>query len=476
MIYKPDPCAVLALPGVKTALELADREGHNLYLVGGAVRDLCLRKKIKDIDLIFDGKGQNFAHTLAARLKSRVVILGQAGFQTYRIPLKNAYLDVWDLKNTTLREDLWRRDFTINAVALHLHSGVWIDPTNGLADLDGRILRRVGPGAFREDPLRLLRGIRLKCQYPKFAIEPSTLQDMLEAAHLIERVAPERVLYEMDLILSSPSLDGGVMLMEETRLLSILLPEMEGIKGISQYPNNPDDVFQHTLNCLHILPAAVKTFNKDFAGRTLLKKEDQLLLAWALLLHDLGKSNTQTEDASGKVHFYNHQRVSMKMGEDISRRLRFSRERSDRLQQLIFFHSRPMQLILSDLPDRGVRRFIHQCRHLLPLQLAMFLADRLSRPEGQERTLKSVRTVWARYLKEGDALIHPPKLVSGEEVMNIMDLQPSPQVGRILDSLLRLQVAGEVTTREDALAYLQRLKAKRRGGRMEGGPQESGQA
>jgi putative nucleotidyltransferase with HDIG domain len=226
------------------------------------------------------------------------------------------------------------------------------------------------------------------------------------------------------------------------------------------------------MNSLRILPGAIKTFNKEFAGKTLLKREDQLLLAWALLLHDLGKAGTQSEDASGKVHFYNHQRVSMKMGEAIGRRLRFSRERSERLQQFIFFHSRPMQLILSDLPDRGVRRFIHQCRHSLPHQLAMFLADRLSRSEGQDRALEFVRTVWARYLSEGEALIHPPRLVSGEEVMEFMGLSPSPQVGRILDGLLRLQVAGEVRTREQAMAYLQHLKVKRAAGKGTESPQD----
>jgi len=461
MIRQPELTSVLALPGVMAALELADREGHNLYLVGGALRDLCLNKKVKDVDLIFDGKGQNFAHTLAARLKSRVVTLGQTGFQTYRIPLKASCLDIWDLKKTTLREDLLRRDFTMNAVALHLQSGRWIDSTGGLSDLENGIIRSVSPAAFREDPLRLLRAVRFKCLFPKFSIQPSTLQEMMDGAHWIERVAPERIAYELDLILGSPALYQGMLLLEETRLRSSILPELDAVKGVSQYPNNPDDVFDHTMTGLSILPQAVKTFNADVAGKPLLKREDQILLAYAFLFHDLGKHATFSEDAGGRVHFYNHQRVSMKMAEAIGRRLRFSRERSETMQQLIFFHSRPMQLILAGMSERGLRRFIHQCGRLLPHQLALFLTDRLSRAVGHERAMEFVHAIWSLFLREGEVLIHPPRLVSGEEVMELMGLAPSPQVGRILDGLVRLQVAGEVSTRGEALEYLRRLKDKR---------------
>jgi len=453
---------VLALPGVTAALELADREGRNLYLVGGAIRDLCLRRKVQDVDLIVEGRGENFAHTLAARLRSRVVLLGRGEFQTHRIPLKaGAYIDLWDLKSVPLREDLWRRDFTINAVAYHLQTGNWIDPTSGLADLEGGIIRRVSERSFIEDPLRLLRAIRFKSRLKRFSIEPATLREMMEHAHRIQKTAPERVAYELDLILGSPDPHGGLLLLEETRLLEVVVPELDGLKGVAQHPHNPDDVFDHTLNCLRALPEAVQRMNALAGKPHPLQEGDRLLLAWALLCHDLGKPATRSEDGRGNTHFYNHQRHSVRLAESVCRRLRFSRERIEQVQQLIALHSRPMQLVLAGTPRRGLRRFIHLAARTLPRQLALYLADRMSRGDLDERAEAFTRVCWELYQKEGDGLIAPPRLVSGEDVMEALGLPASPEVGRVMESILRLQVAGELDTREEAMAYLQRLHAKR---------------
>ncbi len=454
---------VLSLPGVAQALELADREGRNLYLVGGALRDLCLRRKVSDADLIVEGRGENFVHTLAARLRSRVVLLGRGDFQTYRIPLKGgAYLDLWDLKSVPLREDLCRRDFTINAVAYHLQTGNWIDPAGGLTDLEHGVIRRVCERAFVEDPLRLLRAVRFKTRLKRFAIEPSTLRDMMENAHRLQKTAPERVAGELDLILGSADPHGGVLLLAETRLLEVVVPELDRLKGVAQHPHNPDDVFDHTLNCLRALPAAVERVNALTDRSHRLRDGDRLLLAWALLCHDLGKPATRTEDARGNSHFYNHQRISVRLTDEVFRRLRSSRERSTEVQRLIALHSRPMQLVLAGTPRRGLRRFIHLSGRSLPRQLALYLADRLSRGDLDERAETFVRTCWELFLAEGEALISPPRLVSGEDVMETLGLPASPDVGRVMESVQRLQVAGELCSREEALGYLRRLRDKRR--------------
>jgi poly(A) polymerase len=458
-----DHAAVLALPGVGTALELADRDGRNLYLVGGAIRDLCLRRAVKDADLIVEGRGENFAHTLAARLRSRVVLLGRGEFQTYRIPLLGgAYLDLWDLKSVPLREDLCRRDFTINAVAYHLQTGNWIDPTGGLPDLDHGLIRAVSDRVFTEDPLRLLRAVRFKTRLRRFSIEPSTLRAMMAHAHRIQKAAPERVAAELDLILGSSDPHGGILLLEETRLLESVVPELDGLKGVAQHPHNPDDVFDHTLACLHALPDALRRLPELAPRAPRLKEEERLLLAWALLCHDLGKPSTRSEDARGNSHFYNHQRLSVRLAEGVCRRLRFSRERTERVQALIALHSRPMQLALAGNPRRGLRRFVHLAGRGLALQLALFLADRMSRGDLDERAAGFVRACWELYRTDGEALISPPRLVSGEDVMETLGLAASPEVGRVMDSVLRLQVAGELCSREEALAYLRRLRDKRR--------------
>jgi poly(A) polymerase len=234
------------------------------------------------------------------------------------------------------------------------------------------------------------------------------------------------------------------------------------LKGVAQHPHNPDVVFDHTLNCLRALPEAVERTNALAGKPHPLKEEDRLVLAWALLCHDLGKPSTRSEDDRGNTHFYNHQRLSVRLAEGVCRRLRFSRERIEQIQQLIALHSRPMQLVLAGTPRRGLRRLIHLAARNLPRQLALYQADRMSRGDLDERAEQFVRAAWELYLKEGDALIAPPRLVSGEDVMEVVGLPASPEVGRVMESILRLQVAGELCSRDEALAYLRRLRDKRR--------------
>ncbi len=457
---KLDLKELLKNEGLKIALELANSLGSNLYLVGGTIRNLILNKKFMDFDLIIDAKGEKYAHCLASRLKSKLIILGKENFQTFRIPFGEIYLDIWDLKNNALRDDLWRRDFTINSVALHLQSGDLIDPTNGLNDLKLKTIRWVSPKVFEEDPLRILRAFRFLSQLKNFTIEEGTLKGIVFSSHLIGKVASERILYELDLIFSQKDLKRVLFLMDETKILYFLFPEIHNLKNVQQGFYHPDNAFEHTLNSLFLKEKALKWIYKNLKRFKKLSKEEELDLNYAIILHDIGKAQTRIEK-EGKIHFYGHEKVGEVMVNDILFRLKFSSKRKERICSLIRNHMRPLNIILNGSSEKALRSFIHYTGENLRLQMALFLSDFLSKSNDEEIAFQFLKNLWDIHLKEGKKIIKPPKMISGEEVMKIFDIPPSEEVGKILKAVQRKQVLGEIKTKKEALNYLKELKEKR---------------
>jgi len=445
---------------LKCALELADFLGTNLYLVGGTIRNLVLNKKFVDFDLIIDAKGEKYAHCLASKLRTKLIILGKEKFQTYRIPLGLIYFDIWDLKGEPLRDDLWRRDFTINSIALHLQTGEIIDPTNGFYDLKSKIIRWVSPKAFEEDPLRILRAFRFLSQLKNFSIEEGTLKGIAFSSHLIGKVAPERILYELDLIFSQKDLKRTLYLMDETKILYFLFPEIHSLKNVQQDLYHPDNGFEHTLNSLFLKENALKWLYKNLKRFKKINKEEELDLNYGILLHDIGKAQTKVEK-EGRIHFYGHEKVGEVMVRDILFRLKFSNKRRERICSLVRSHMRPLNIILNGSSEKALRSFIHHTGENLRLQLALFLSDFLSKNRDEEVAFQFLKNLWDIHQREGKKIIKPPKIISGEEVMKIFNIPPSEEVGKILRAVQRKQVLGEIKSKKDALKYLMELKEKK---------------
>lgn len=451
---------LLQKEGVQVALELANSLGANLYLVGGTIRNLFLRKKIIDYDFIVDVKGEKYAHCLASKLKSKLIILGKEKFQTYRIPFGGFYFDIWDLKGQPLREDLWRRDFTINAIAFHLQSGEWIDPTNGFSDLKSKTIRWVNPSVFEEDPLRILRAFRFLSQLKNFSIEDGTLKGILASSHLIGKIASERILYELDLIFSQKELQRIIFLMDESKILYFLFPELHCLKSVEQNFYHPDNGFEHTLNSLFLKENALNWIYSNLDKFKKLSPEEELDLNYSILLHDIGKFSTRTEKG-GKIHFYGHDKVGEALAREILFRLKFSNKRKERILSLIRNHMRPLMIILNGSSEKAIRHFIHLCGENLRCQLALFLSDSLSKGKNEEKFYEFLKKTWEIYKKEGKKILKPVKIISGEEVMKIFNLPPSEEVGKILNAVQRKQISGEIKNKKDALKYLKELKEKK---------------
>lgn len=456
---RPSLEELLKIEGLQVALQLANSMGANLYLVGGTIRNLILKKKVQDYDLIIDIKGEKYAHCLASKLKSKLIILGKEKFQTYRIPYKNFYLDIWDLRGEPLREDLWRRDFTINSIALHLQSGEWIDPTNGFSDLKSKIIRWVNPSVFEEDPLRILRAFRFLAQLKNFSLEEGTLKGIVASSHLIGKVASERILYELDLIFSLKDLKKILILMDESKILYFLFPEVHNLKNIDQNFYHPDNAFEHTLNSLFLKEKALEWLLGNLEKFKKLSPEEELDLNYAILLHDIGKFSTRIEKG-GRIHFYGHEKVGESLSREILFRFKFSNIRKERICNLIRNHMRPLMIIINGSSEKAIRHFIHLCGENLRPQLVLFLSDFLSKDMENEKVFDFLKRVWEIYRKEGKNIQKPRKLVSGEEVMKIFNLPPSEDVGKILKAVLRKQISGEIKNKREAIKYLKELKEK----------------
>lgn len=430
-------------PHCQAALDIirALREaGHQAWFVGGCVRDRLLGLPLKDVDIATAARPQEIHRLLApsrlvgTRFAVTMVDRPEGIFEVATFRHDGAYLDhrhPSTVRFGTLEEDAARRDFTINALYFDPLSGEIRDFHGGLQDLEAGIVRCVGdPNVrFREDALRLLRCIRFACRFD-FGIERQTWQALFERAPLIDHVSPERHRDELTRILTSPGAARGVHLMAEAGLLYFLLPELLELKGIEQGrgPHPEGDAWAHTLLVL-----------EKVEPRTPVN-------CWAALLHDIGKAPTFHRDAeSGRITFHRHQQLGAEIAAMILTRLRFPNEEREAIVECIARH---MDFVhVCKMRESTLRRWLSSptIEHDLALHRADCLGSngRLDYWEFCRRKLEELRE------RQEEAL--PPPLVSGHDLL-AMGWQPGPALGRALQRLQDMQMDGEVTTREEALA------------------------
>lgn len=431
---------------------------YHLYLVGGPVRDLKLNRPIKDWDFTTDATPEQilemfpqgfYANTFGTVVISRKSII--VPDDTPRISNKKAdypeeeFLkmtgDVFDI--TTMRkesgykdsrhpteiewskdilEDLSRRDFTINAMAIEVTSGQLgeiIDPFNGLSDLAAQSIKAVGDPnkRFNEDALRLMRAIRFATQL-YFTIEEKTLAAIKENAHLIKNISWERIRDELFKILAAEDPYRGIIMLRETGLSQTILPELERCFGVMQEGPKHDriyDIGDHSLLSLKNCPS-----------------EDPLV-RFAALIHDVGKPDTYDTQEDGNVTFYAHDVVGARIAKKIGERLRLSRKQIDKLEILVRYH---MFTVTEEQTDAAIRRFIKNVGlENIDDMIAVRIADRLG---GGTETAVSWRM--EEFRKRIDQVMQKPFSISdlkvtGNDVMEITGLKPSREVGNILQSL-----------------------------------------
>ena len=448
---------IIALPNpIKKILQTLSSAGFQAYIVGGAVRDLLLNTPVKDWDFTTNALPEQiqklFPETFYDNQFGTVGIAGkhlgdtenpEAVYEITTYRSEGVYTDhrrpdtvKW---GKTIEEDLQRRDFTINAMALNmaLDGEKVIDPYDGQKDIQAKLVRAVGDPAtrFQEDALRMMRAIRIGAQLG-FAIEQKTLEAIAKNADLIQHISWERIRDEFFKILISNYPEDGIELLASIGLLKYILPELLECKGVQQAHHHVTDVWTHTLDAVATCPS------KDPIVRL------------AVLLHDIAKP--LTADTSGKnVTFYNHEVLGARIAKQIGLRLRLSKKDAQKLFILVRWH---MFMYDSHVTDAYIRRFIRRVGvENIPDMIALRIADRLG--SGSKATSWRFEEMKARI--EGQ-LKQPFTMndmaIDGDDLMKELKLKPGPQLGKILHELFKIILEDpKKNTKEELLQIAQSI-------------------
>ncbi|MBA7624739.1 A-adding tRNA nucleotidyltransferase [subsurface metagenome] len=397
----------------------------------------------------------------------------------------------WELDFSTLQgsleQDLARRDFTIDAMAIELEtaiqSPVLIDPFGGQNDLRQGIIRAVAETAFPSDPVRLLRAVRLAAELG-FRIESQTETLIQRYSHLIAGVAGERVREELLRLLAMSRSGQFLTYLDELGLLTAIFPELVQTKGAEQPKEHFWDVFEHSIKTVVAVDFLLRQGDWEYAGEEVLAavpwstelkqhfdrevshgSTRKSLLKLAVLLHDLAKPQTKTIEESGRIRFLGHAKEGATIATDILERLRFSTKEIKLVEVMVRYHLRPTQMSHEELPSRrAIYRYFRDAGEagidILFLSLADHLASRgqyLDLAQWQEHA-QLVAYVLAQHF-EAESLTVPAKLIDGHDLMDKFGLSPGPKIGEILEAVREAQAAGEVTTQEEAFAYIEHLLA-----------------
>jgi poly(A) polymerase len=454
------------------------------WIVGGALRDELLGRPVRDVDIAVAGDPAPVARAVADSVGGPVFRLSEA-FGAWRV-IDRRRRQVWDfspLQGETIEEDLAKRDFTVNAMArpvtllehAHLGGGDLIDPLGGRADLDARILRVLGPEAYEQDSLRPLRLARFTAELG-FEPDPKTERLTAEAAPAVARAAGERVFAELRRLVIADGALAGLALADRLGLLRAVLPELSELHDVEQSRYHHLDVYDHTLEVLAMqidLEGRLDTVFEAPDAARLARILDEALadeltrgqaLRLGALLHDIGKPATRETRPDGRVTFINHDRLGERMVRQVCRRLRTS-DRLARFLEGLTRHHLVLGFLVHERPlDR--RQVYRYLARTTPVEVEVTLlscADRLATQGRRADEATEAHLDLARELMRAalDWREHgPPGVpIRGDELARELGIEPGPELGRLLAELTEAAYAGEVTTRDDAVAAARRLLA-----------------
>jgi poly(A) polymerase len=465
-----DRLAPAAVPLLRAAREAAGR-GRDLVLVGGAVRDALLGRTDADVDLAVPAGALALAERLAARLGATAVVL-DAARGAARVAGAGAQLDLTDFRAPTLTADLAERDFTVNALAVRIDAllengrAPIVDPTGGIADLRARRLRPPGPGVIADDPLRALRAVRLEATRG-LRLTPAAARLVRAAAPAIASVSAERVRDELIALLRATATGRALRRADALGLLEVVLPEVRAMRRVAQPAPHRFDVLEHSLRaveaCDRVLARtpALTPFGDELARHLAEPLGGALdratVLKLAALLHDVAKPQTRRVVA-GRVRFFEHDLIGAARAREIGRRWRLSERAVTVLERLVRHHLRLMHLAQAGEVTRRARYRFY--RDLGPDTRDLLL---LALVDGAAVTGASPLTVWRRATlirdllggwREAERIAATPPLLRGQDIMERFDLPPGPAVGYLLARAREAQDLGLVSSREEALTYL----------------------
>jgi poly(A) polymerase len=452
------------------------------WIVGGALRDELLGRPVRDVDIAVAGDPAPVARAVADSVGGPMFRLSEA-FGAWRV-IDRRGGRVWDfatLQGETIEQDLRKRDFTVNAMArsakafprLSVAEGELIDPLGGRADLDARVLRVLGPEAYERDPLRPLRLARFAAELG-FEPDPETERLTAAAAPQVANAAGERVFAELRRLMIADGALAGLALADRLGLLRAVLPELTDLHDVEQSRYHHLDVYDHTLEVLAMQIDLEGRLHSLFEAPDAARLErvlaeplaNELTRAQALrlgaLLHDVGKPATRETRPDGRVTFMGHDLLGERMVRSLCRRLRTS-ERLARFLEGLTRHHLALGFLVHERPlDR--RQVYRYLARTTPVEVEVTLlscADRLATQGRRAEEATEAHLDLARELMRAalDWRVHgpPPVPIRGDELAREVGIEPGPELGRLLAELTEAVYAGEVATRDEAVAAARRL-------------------
>jgi poly(A) polymerase len=501
IIYMPVPFSYSPLID-KVRDALPDQE---IYLVGGAVRDMLLNRASPDLDFALPSNGIALARRVANTLRADFVVLDEER-DTGRVIVTSSdgtrtFLDFATYRGPDLEADLRARDFTINAIAFDLHTRTLHDPLNGASDLRAKIIRACSRTALSDDPVRILRAVRQAAAF-QFKIDPETRKAMKQSASSLPRISAERLRDELFKMLEGPKPDASLRALEMLRVFPFLLPELPALKAVEQSPPHIYDVWEHTLSVLgyleNILTALAPAYSADdtndlftglltlrigrfreqfarhFAGSLNTDRSVRAALFFAALYHDVQKPATKSVELSGRIRFFDHDVKGAEVAQERARAFNLSNDEAERIKTIVQHHMRfpffssHLEHDKKEPSRRAIYRFFRDTGDASVDLILLGLAD-LRGTHGHTLTqqtwaaaLDIARILLENYWEKPEETVAPPRLLNGNELMDELGLEPGRVVGQLLEAIREGQATGKVQSREQAFdlarKYLKELE------------------
>lgn len=451
-------------PFIKTAEETADEKNYEVFIVGGFVRDLILKRQRKEIDFLVMGNGEDYAKSFAEKLGIKKVDLfrnfGTAHFKygDFDLEFVGARKESYRRESRkpeiiagTFEEDISRRDFTINTLAVSVSRrdfGTLVDQFNGLQDIKNKIIRTpLDPlKTFDDDPLRILRAFRFASQL-KFKVDELIMQAASEMRERLKIVSQERITEEFLKILSSPRPSTGLKLIYNSGVMGIIFPEVANLGGIEQRKDfHHKDVFLHTCEVVDNIS----------------KVSGDIWLRFAALVHDIAKPQTKRFAEGTGWTFHGHEELGARMMKSIFKKLKLPFSKLEYVEKLVRLHLRPIALAKEEVTDSAIRRLIVSAGEDLEDLITLCRADITSKNRDKvDRYLDNYERVMRKVLEveEKDKLRAFQSPVRGETIMEVCNLKPSKKVGEIKKAIEDAILDGEIGNNyEEAYEYLLKIK------------------
>lgn len=439
------------------------------YLVGGFLRDYFLGKSTPDRDIVVLGKSAiETAKELADKINGHFVLLDEK-YDIARVVFENKidYVDFAICDGNTIENDLKRRDFTINSIALDLQNYDLIDINNGIADLNSKMIREIYLKNLEDDPLRILRAFRFSSGLG-FTISETTLNFILNNKEIIQNVAKERIHVELIKLFEGKNAAQALTEMKNNGLIFELLPESKCLCDVPPNLHHHLWLIDHSIESVNQIDKLVQTL-PDWAQEHLYEdfstgiKRISLLKIGAFL-HDIGKPSTwEIEPSTGRHRFIKHDEVGAELAKPLLKKLKFSNKQIKYITKIIKNHIYPSHIIREESSEKAEMRLFRRLENDTIDVILIAMADRLG-ARGVEITdeiinknINGLRTLLNKYNESKEKLKPLPKLLDGLEIMQLLDITASPRLGEIIKALKESQLNGDVITREDAVKFVKNM-------------------